>query len=181
MEGTGGRAFKVAHNAGSLGHRSVSHEDGSWTGHKGEEDEEEEKEHGERCWWKERGQMDRGVREAAGYRQGRNCVSGARLPEMCFRHADRLGEREQEKKEKKKERTGGEGGAGRRGVVGGGEGGVRGPLRKNWFPSGKEGEREKTKKKKKKKKKDGEREESNMEGCIARMAGGVRKGLESQL
>lgn len=35
----------------------------------------------------------------------------------------------------------------------------------------------------KKKKKDGEREreESNTEGCIARMAGGVRKGLESQL
>lgn len=73
--------------------------------------------------------MDRGVREEAGYRQGRNCVSGARLPEMCFRHADRLGEREQKKK--------------------------------------KDGERE--------------REESNTEGCIARMAGGVRKGLESQL
>lgn len=35
----------------------------------------------------------------------------------------------------------------------------------------------------KKKKRDGEREreESNTEGCIARMAGGVRKGLESQL
>lgn len=44
--------------------------------------------------------MDRGVREEAGYRQGRNCVSGARLPEMCFRHADRLGEREQKKKKR---------------------------------------------------------------------------------
>ena len=46
LEGTeGGRAFKVAHNAGSLGHRSVSYEDGCWTGH---EEEEEEEEHGGR-------------------------------------------------------------------------------------------------------------------------------------
>lgn len=52
--------------------------------------------------------MDRGVREEAGYRQGRNCVSGARLPEMCFRHADRLGEREQKKKKGRRERERGE-------------------------------------------------------------------------
>lgn len=50
LEGTGGRAFKVAHNAGSLGHRSVSHEDGCWTGHEEEDEdkEEEEREHGGR-------------------------------------------------------------------------------------------------------------------------------------
>lgn len=40
----------MAHNAGSLGHRSVSHEDGCWTGHEEEDEdkEEEEREHGGR-------------------------------------------------------------------------------------------------------------------------------------
>ncbi len=67
----------AARVAGSLGHRSVSQGDGCWTGH-----EREHGEMGKRCRPGERRgegerQMDRGVREAAGYRQGRNCVSGA--------------------------------------------------------------------------------------------------------